>query len=301
MSSGSDANSKSATEYLRTASFSRPELPTPSADSAGSAEDLLKAAPDPAKLHPLAELGDKLDYLLLDDDKTSELPGGDTAIPSRGWSDDLCYGTGTMYLSGAYKISFKLLLLHEPASFGLFQYVSHLILNISGDPSLSILIVFFCHMLTLVFVGLALGGLWGMREGASRPLAVSNTRLRINSVLNSVTRRGTFIGNSAGVLGTQSPFLYNDMLMNIQLQPWCTMELTLPLTMQGGNTTFSEVWEQVQLQVPCTSQQVCHLRVKTSIPFSHLFRSSAGVRPALAAATFMAGVAGIWSYVKKIV
>jgi import inner membrane translocase subunit TIM23 len=58
------------------------------------------AAYDPAKLHPLADLGDKLDYLLLDDDKTSELPGSGTAIPSRGWSDDLCYGTGTMYLSG---------------------------------------------------------------------------------------------------------------------------------------------------------------------------------------------------------
>ncbi len=56
-------------------------------------------------------------------------------------------------------------------------------------------------MLTLVYQGLALGGLWGMREGARRPLAVSNTRLRINSILNSVTRRGTFIGNSAGVLG----------------------------------------------------------------------------------------------------
>jgi len=59
------------------------------------------AAYDPAKLHPLADLGDKLDYLLLDDDKTSDLPGSSTAVPSRGWSDDLCYGTGTMYLSGA--------------------------------------------------------------------------------------------------------------------------------------------------------------------------------------------------------
>jgi hypothetical protein len=54
------------------------------------------------------------------------------------------------------------------------------------------------------FQGLALGGLWGVREGARRPLAVSNSRLRINSILNSVTRRGTFIGNSAGVLGSLS-------------------------------------------------------------------------------------------------
>ncbi len=49
--------------------------------------------------------------------------------------------------------------------------------------------------------GLSLGGLWGLREGAKKPLAVSNTRLRINAILNSVTRRGTFVGNSAGVLG----------------------------------------------------------------------------------------------------
>lgn len=52
-----------------------------------------------------------------------------------------------------------------------------------------------------MLAGLGVGGLWGFREGAFRPLAVSNTRLRINSILNSVTRRGTFIGNSAGVLG----------------------------------------------------------------------------------------------------
>lgn len=56
-------------------------------------------------------------------------------------------------------------------------------------------------MLILLFLGLTAGGLWGLREGARRPLAVSNTRLRINSILNSVTRRGTFIGNSAGVMG----------------------------------------------------------------------------------------------------
>ena len=58
------------------------------------------------------------------------------------------------------------------------------------------------HM--FVLVGLAVGGLWGLREGARKPLAVSNTRLRINAILNSVTRRGTFVGNSAGVLGQSS-------------------------------------------------------------------------------------------------
>lgn len=86
-------------------------------EHAPTANDLLMAAYDPAKLHPLAGLGDKLDYLLLDDDKTSDLPGAGTAIPSRGWSDDLCYGTGTMYLSGSCPISFKLLYLRQAVLF----------------------------------------------------------------------------------------------------------------------------------------------------------------------------------------
>ena len=89
---------ETTTDYIRSATFSRPD--GPSSDNAVTASDLLLGAYDPTKLHPLADLGDKLDYLLLDDDKTNELPGAGTAIPSRGWSDDLCYGTGTMYLSG---------------------------------------------------------------------------------------------------------------------------------------------------------------------------------------------------------
>lgn len=59
-----------------------------------------------------------------------------------------------------------------------------------------------CIIIHFFLPGLGVGGLWGLREGAARPLAVSNARLRLNSVLNGVTRRGTFLGNSAGVLGT---------------------------------------------------------------------------------------------------
>src|SRR6266702_1243768 len=69
-----------------------------------TASDLLSGSYDPSKLHPMAGLGEQLDYLVLDDDKTSDLPGSGTAIPSRGWSDDLCYGTGTMYLGGMSSI-----------------------------------------------------------------------------------------------------------------------------------------------------------------------------------------------------
>ena len=82
--------------------------------------------------------------------------------------------------------------------------------HVITEPIFGLLIVL-CHHMLICTLGLALGGVWGVREGAKRPLAVSNTRLRINSVLNSVTRRGTFIGNSAGVIG--SSYLPSDRSM----------------------------------------------------------------------------------------
>ncbi|KAI0731304.1 mitochondrial import inner membrane translocase subunit tim23 [Earliella scabrosa] len=180
-------------------------------DVPSSGSDLLLGAFDPSKLHPLAGIEDKLDYLLLDDEKMSDLPGAGTAIPSRGWSDDLCYGTGTMYLSG-----------------------------------------------------LALGGVWGLREGARKPLAVSNARLRINSILNSVTRRGTFIGNSAGCLA----LVYNAFNSSID-------------SFRGQHDTYGSM--------------------AAGALTGALYKSTAGVKPALAAATFISGLAGLWSYVKRAV
>ncbi|UZJ51339.1 hypothetical protein CBS101457_000659 [Exobasidium rhododendri] len=105
---------------------------------------------DISRLHPLAGLGkDEIEYLDIVDAQPSTLEGGRTALPSRGWSDDLCYGTGTTYLSG-----------------------------------------------------LAIGGMLGARDGLMRPLGVQSptARLRLNAVLNQVTRRGSFFGNSAGVI-----------------------------------------------------------------------------------------------------
>ncbi len=102
---------------------------------------------DPSQLHPLAGLNkDTLDYLSLEDSALSDLPGSQSALPSRGFTDDLCYGTGTTYLAG-----------------------------------------------------LTLGGAWGLQEGL-RKSAGEPPKLRLNSVLNSVTRRGPFMGNSAGVV-----------------------------------------------------------------------------------------------------
>lgn len=116
-----------------------------------------------SNLHPLAGLDKEIEYLDLDEEKLNTMEGtGNGILPSRGWSDDLCYGTGACYMSG-----------------------------------------------------LGIGGLLGMNEGfknlpapsldAKGKLTAAPFRLKLNTVLNNVTKRGPFIGNSAGVLA----LLYN--------------------------------------------------------------------------------------------
>lgn len=203
---------------------------------APTAAGIFSAAVDPSALHPLAGLVDNkdLDYLLLDDDKISGVDGGKSVLPSRGWGDELCYGTGSTYLAGECSLE-----LVDLACF--------------ADP-------------VVALAGLALGGVWGLREGLRKPIlptkgaAVASTsaavpgaagaattapvasavgaqatafakgaagaapaaegaaaadavranagkvsgRLRWNNILNQVTRRGSFTGNSAGVLGKPS-------------------------------------------------------------------------------------------------
>ncbi|PYH82509.1 Tim17-domain-containing protein [Aspergillus uvarum CBS 121591] len=106
------------------------------------------AIPDPTQLHPLAGLNqDTLDYISLEDSALDQLPGDRSVLPSRGWSDDLCYGTGTTYLAG-----------------------------------------------------LTIGGAWGLAEGLRKTPVSAPPKIRLNGVLNSITRRGPFLGNSAGVV-----------------------------------------------------------------------------------------------------
>ncbi|KAL3230558.1 Mitochondrial import inner membrane translocase subunit TIM23 [Nakaseomyces bracarensis] len=55
---------------------------------------------DPARLHPLAGLERGVEYLDLEEEQLSTMEGSQGLIPSRGWTDDLCYGTGAVYLLG---------------------------------------------------------------------------------------------------------------------------------------------------------------------------------------------------------
>ncbi|CCG26022.1 Tim23 protein [Candida orthopsilosis Co 90-125] len=53
-----------------------------------------------ALLHPLAGLDKGIEYLDLEEEKLNQVEGSQGLIPSRSWTDDLCYGTGAVYLIG---------------------------------------------------------------------------------------------------------------------------------------------------------------------------------------------------------
>lgn len=89
-----------------------PDPPSQSAPAAApptpapTALDAFGTAFDPAKLHPLAGLSENLDFLQLDEEKLNDLEGAASVLPSRGWTDDLCVGTGTTYLSGSLGVCY---------------------------------------------------------------------------------------------------------------------------------------------------------------------------------------------------
>lgn len=81
--------------------------PTPAPTApAPTALDAFGSAFDPARLHPLAGLSENLDFLQLDEEKLNDLEGAASVLPSRGWTDDLCVGTGTTYLSGSLGVCY---------------------------------------------------------------------------------------------------------------------------------------------------------------------------------------------------
>lgn len=167
--------------------------------------------PDASKLHPLAGLNQQtLDYLSLDESTLSDLPGAKSFLPSRGWSDDLCYGTGTTYLTA-----------------------------------------------------LTIGGAWGLIEGLNRVPPSAAPKLRLNGVLNSVTRRGPFLGNSAGVIA----MVYNGV--NSTIGYYRGKHDTANSIVAGGLSGM-------------------------------IFKSTRGVRPMMISGGIVASVAGVWAVTRKV-
>ncbi|KAK4166720.1 Tim17/Tim22/Tim23/Pmp24 family-domain-containing protein [Cladorrhinum sp. PSN259] len=164
---------------------------------------------DPTQLHPLAGINkDTLDYLNLEDSALSTVPGSQSVLPSRGFTDDLCYGTGITYLTG-----------------------------------------------------LSLGGAWGLQEGL-RKSADQPPKLKLNTVLNSITRRGPFLGNSAGVVA----IVYN--CINSYIGYVRGKHDAANTILAGGLSGM-------------------------------LFKSTRGVRPMLISGGLVASVAGVWAVVRQ--
>ncbi|KAL9581914.1 MAG: hypothetical protein Q9212_003608 [Teloschistes hypoglaucus] len=205
-SSSSDPNSR---DTAPTTSFtSTPFDPTTAQD----VSSFIGAAslPDPSQLHPLAGLNRQtLDYLSLEDSALSDLPGSRSALPSRGWSDDLQYGTGVTYLGA-----------------------------------------------------LTLGGAYGFAEGLRKSPASAPPKIRLNSVLNSVTRRGPFLGNSAGIIA----MVYN-----------------------GINSTIGHY----------RGKHDSANSVVAGALSGMLFKSTRGVRPMMISGGLVAGAAGAWAIMRK--
>lgn len=169
------------------------------------------ALPDPSQLHPLAGLNqDTLDYITLEDSALDELPGSRSVLPSRGWSDDLCYGTGTTYLSA-----------------------------------------------------LTLGGVWGLAEGLKRTPVTAPPKIRLNAVLNSITRRGPFLGNSAGVVA----MVYN-----------------------GTNSAIGYV----------RGKHDASNSIAAGALSGMLFKSTRGAKPMLISGGIVASIAGVWAVSRRI-
>ncbi|KAH9214602.1 Tim17/Tim22/Tim23/Pmp24 family-domain-containing protein [Leptodontidium sp. 2 PMI_412] len=164
---------------------------------------------DPSQLHPLAGLNQQtLDYLSLEDSALSDLPGSQSALPSRGWSDDLCYGTGVTYLTA-----------------------------------------------------LTMGGAWGLQEGLRRSNG-QPPKLRLNSVLNAVTRRGPFLGNSAGVIA----MVYN-----------------------GFNSFIGHTRGKHDSANSIVAGALSGM----------IFKSTRGIRPMMISGGIVASVAGAWAVTRK--
>jgi len=167
---------------------------------------------DASKLHPMAGLGGGIDYIFTDDQVSQALPGtGHTALPSRGWSDDLCYGTGTTYLAG-----------------------------------------------------LTFGGTWGLYEGLRKGQPSPNFKIQLNGVLNSMTRRGPFVGNSVGVFA----MMYNGI--NSMIGAYRGKHDFMNSALAGAAS-------------------------------GAIFRSTAGPRSAGIAAALCGGIATAWSFGKNFI
>ncbi|EER35120.1 mitochondrial import inner membrane translocase subunit TIM23 [Candida tropicalis MYA-3404] len=163
-----------------------------------------------SKLHPLAGLDKGIEYLDLEEEKLNTVEGSKGLIPSRSWTDDLCYGTGAVYL-----------------------------------------------------LGLGIGGLWGFQTGVNTLPENAPGKVKLNHILNNITKRGPFMGNSAGVLA----LTYN----------------LIDSSIDGIREKHDDLNSVVAGALA-----------------GALFKSSAGFKPMAYSSVMMAGAAGVWCGIKRL-
>lgn len=204
---GSNGNSSSSSSF-------QPDAPT-AASVLGATSSI-----DPSALHPLAGLVDnkEIDYLLLDDEKLTGVEGGRTVLPSRGWGDELCYGTGSTYLAGLALggvwglregLKRDLMPRNTPATAGatLANSSATAATQTAGSaPKASAIGAQAKAFAEQAAATSSAASSTSSSSSASSAAAAASQarkvsrRLRWNHVLNQVTRRGSFTGNNAGVL-----------------------------------------------------------------------------------------------------
>lgn len=97
-----------------------------------------------------------------------------------------------------------------------------------------------------------------MIEGLRRTPASAPPKIRLNSVLNSITRRGPFLGNSAGIIA----MVYNGINSTIGYY-------------RGKHDSANSV--------------------AAGALSGMLFKSTRGLRPMMISGGIVAGVAGVWT------
>ncbi|OQD70265.1 hypothetical protein PENDEC_c025G06348 [Penicillium decumbens] len=115
---------------------------------------------------------------------------------------------------------------------------------------------------TTYVAALTLGGAWGLAEGLRKTPATAPPKIRLNGVLNSITRRGPFLGNSAGVVA----MIYNGLNSAIGYA-------------RGKHDAANSI--------------------AAGALSGMIFKSTRGVKPMVISGGIVASIAGVWAVTRK--
>ncbi|OAV92307.1 hypothetical protein PTTG_03926 [Puccinia triticina 1-1 BBBD Race 1] len=199
--SSSSVNQQASPDHLDTHSkASKSSHPPDSVLNLPILDPILSAYAQPSSLHPLSNVNAGLDYLSLEDSKLSTIAGSQSVLPNRGWSDELCYGTGTVYVGGlafgglwgfkeGWGRSKAIAAGRVAKSMPTFSTPPKPASGLSSTGSAA--------GMSTAASGASVGAASATHSSS---LGSISWRLRLNAILNGITRRGSFTGNTCGIL-----------------------------------------------------------------------------------------------------